>query len=127
MSASASTEEFIELLNAEQHVDLQKLKDFARHGVQPTVRGEVWLYLLGVLSDDKSESSSWSFPADRIRRLTSLARSRDDICQKQVPRIRWPGQAQCTAGKEDPERVRTLLSPLAHGPAPGRENVGSIR
>lgn len=36
-------------------VDLQKLRDYARHGVQPTVRGEVWLYLLGVLSADKSK------------------------------------------------------------------------
>lgn len=54
-SAAASTEEFIEVLNAEQHVDLQKLRDYARHGVQPSVRGEVWLYLLGVLSDDKSQ------------------------------------------------------------------------
>lgn len=54
-SAAASTEEFIEVLNAEQHVEIQKLRDYARHGVQPAVRGEVWLYLLGVLSDDKSQ------------------------------------------------------------------------
>lgn len=52
---SATVEEYIELLNAEQHVDLQKLRDYARHGVQPEVRGEVWLYLLGVLSDDKGQ------------------------------------------------------------------------
>lgn len=53
--SSATVEEFVELLNAEQHVDLQKLRDLARHGVQPQVRGEVWLYLLGVLSDDKGQ------------------------------------------------------------------------
>ncbi len=53
--SSATVEEFVELLNAEQHVDLQKLRDLARHGVQPSVRGEVWLYLLGVLSDDKGQ------------------------------------------------------------------------
>lgn len=53
--SSATIEEFVELLNAEQHVDLQKLRDLARHGVQPQVRGEVWLYLLGVLSDDKGQ------------------------------------------------------------------------
>lgn len=52
---SATVEEYVELLNAEQHVDLQKLRDLARHGVQPQVRGEVWLYLLGVLSDDKGQ------------------------------------------------------------------------
>ncbi|KAJ9475656.1 Rab-GAP TBC domain-containing protein [Pseudozyma hubeiensis] len=53
--SSSTVEEFVELLNAEQHVDLQKLRDLARHGVQPSVRGEVWLYLLGVLSDDKGQ------------------------------------------------------------------------
>ncbi|PWZ01846.1 hypothetical protein BCV70DRAFT_185391 [Testicularia cyperi] len=55
MTSSATVEEYVELLNAEQHVDLQKLRDYARHGVQPEVRGEVWLYLLGVLSDDKGQ------------------------------------------------------------------------
>ncbi|WFD31836.1 hypothetical protein MSPP1_002876 [Malassezia sp. CBS 17886] len=48
-------EEFLELLNEEQHLDLSKLRNYARHGVQPQVRGEVWLYLLGVLSSDKSQ------------------------------------------------------------------------
>ncbi|PWN52160.1 hypothetical protein IE53DRAFT_385426 [Violaceomyces palustris] len=56
--SSTTVEEYIELLNAEQHVDLQKLRDFARHGIQPEVRGEVWLYLLGVLSDDKGQEMS---------------------------------------------------------------------
>ncbi|KDN52685.1 hypothetical protein K437DRAFT_253880 [Tilletiaria anomala UBC 951] len=53
--SGATVEEYIELLNAEQHVDLPKLRAYARHGVQPSVRGEVWLYLLGVLSSDKSQ------------------------------------------------------------------------
>lgn len=48
-------EEFIELLNEEQHIDITKLRNYARHGVHPEVRGEVWLYLLGVLSVDKSQ------------------------------------------------------------------------
>lgn len=42
-------------------VDLEKLRDYARHGVQPGVRGEVWLYLLGVLSADKSEYHELAF------------------------------------------------------------------
>ncbi|WFD28298.1 hypothetical protein MNAN1_003306 [Malassezia nana] len=48
-------EEFLEILNEEQHLDLAKLRNYARHGVHPQVRGEVWLYLLGVLSADKSQ------------------------------------------------------------------------
>ncbi|KOS13422.1 ankyrin repeat-containing protein [Malassezia pachydermatis] len=48
-------EEFLEILNEEQHLDLAKLRNYARHGIHPQVRGEVWLYLLGVLSSDKSQ------------------------------------------------------------------------
>ena len=55
MSTGATVEEYIELLSAEQHVDLTKLRAYARHGVQSSVRGEAWLYLLGILSADKSQ------------------------------------------------------------------------
>ncbi|PKI83623.1 hypothetical protein MVES1_002757 [Malassezia vespertilionis] len=48
-------EEFLELLNEEQYLDLNKLRNYARHGIQPQVRGEVWLYLLGVLAANKSQ------------------------------------------------------------------------
>ncbi|CAO1623287.1 unnamed protein product [Jaminaea pallidilutea] len=51
---AASVEEFVELLSSEQHVDIAKLRHLARHGIHASVRGEVWLYLLGVLSADKS-------------------------------------------------------------------------
>ncbi|PWN29211.1 hypothetical protein BDZ90DRAFT_141248 [Jaminaea rosea] len=52
---SASLEEFVELLSSEQHVDISRLRHLARHGIHPAVRGEVWMYLLGVLSADKSQ------------------------------------------------------------------------
>ncbi|CAO1630309.1 unnamed protein product [Parajaminaea phylloscopi] len=52
---AASVEEFIELLASEQYVDIPRLRHLARHGVHPAVRGEVWMYLLGVLSSDKSQ------------------------------------------------------------------------
>ncbi|KAM0787339.1 hypothetical protein ACM66B_003428 [Microbotryomycetes sp. NB124-2] len=51
---SVSADEFLDVLNAEQYVDLDKLRSFARYGVPATVRGEVWLYLLGVLSQDRT-------------------------------------------------------------------------
>ena len=60
---------YIQLLNAEQYVQVKKLRDNARHGISPSVRGvcraargrvmadeqEVWMYLLDVLSADKTQ------------------------------------------------------------------------
>ncbi|KAK4046161.1 hypothetical protein OIV83_006302 [Microbotryomycetes sp. JL201] len=51
---SVSADEFLDVLNAEQYVDLDKLRSFARYGIPANVRGEVWLYLLGVLSQDRT-------------------------------------------------------------------------
>lgn len=51
---STNLQDYIEVLNAEQHVQVDKLKENARHGIAPRVRGEVWLYLLNVLSEDKT-------------------------------------------------------------------------
>lgn len=48
-------DEFAELLSAETFVDLDKLRDVARHGIPQVYRGEVWKYLLGIASPDKSE------------------------------------------------------------------------
>lgn len=36
-------------------MDIARLRHLSRHGVHPAVRGEVWMYLLGVLSPDKSQ------------------------------------------------------------------------
>ncbi|KAI9639808.1 uncharacterized protein MKK02DRAFT_29781 [Dioszegia hungarica] len=51
---STNLQDYVELLNAEQHVQVDKLRDNARHGITPRVRGEVWMYLLGVLTEDKT-------------------------------------------------------------------------
>ncbi|SCV67458.1 BQ2448_5069 [Microbotryum intermedium] len=51
---SANLDEFTDTLNAEQYVDLQKLRSYSRYGIPPVIRGEVWLYLLGVLSPDRT-------------------------------------------------------------------------
>ncbi|KAL1406996.1 hypothetical protein Q8F55_006409 [Vanrija albida] len=47
-------QDYLELLSAEQHVQVDKLREAARNGVLPKVRGEVWMYLLGVLDSDKT-------------------------------------------------------------------------
>ncbi|KAM0752113.1 RabGAP/TBC [Meredithblackwellia eburnea MCA 4105] len=51
---AALLEEVEETLNAEQMVDLPKLRAFARYGIPASIRGEVWLYLLEVLSPDRT-------------------------------------------------------------------------
>ncbi|EIW70629.1 hypothetical protein TREMEDRAFT_29209, partial [Tremella mesenterica DSM 1558] len=45
------------LLNAEQYVPITKLRENARHGISSRVRGEVWMYLLEILSSDKTNES----------------------------------------------------------------------
>jgi hypothetical protein len=53
-----SAMDFVELLSAETLVDLDKLRAAARFGVPDEVRGEVWLYLLGVEGPDKADELS---------------------------------------------------------------------
>ncbi|WVF71480.1 hypothetical protein IAT40_006286 [Kwoniella sp. CBS 6097] len=55
---STHLQDWVELLNAEQHVQVDKLREHARHGIASRVRGEVWLYLLDVLSEDKTAEIS---------------------------------------------------------------------
>ncbi|KAI9137319.1 ankyrin repeat-containing protein [Paraphysoderma sedebokerense] len=55
---SSTVDEFAELLNAEVHIDIDKLRDSARHGVPEEVRGQVWKYLLGVEEPDRSHEMS---------------------------------------------------------------------
>ncbi|RXK34924.1 hypothetical protein M231_07829 [Tremella mesenterica] len=73
---SSSMQDFVELLNAEQYVPITKLRENARHGISSRVRGvsgffvtssnlsslyyrasEVWMYLLEILSSDKTNES----------------------------------------------------------------------
>ncbi|EPQ29645.1 uncharacterized protein PFL1_02865 [Pseudozyma flocculosa PF-1] len=105
---SATVEEYIELLNAEQHVDLQKLRDYARHGTQPDVRGEVWLYLLGVLSDDKGQE------------MTSVRSKYLEYEQmdKHSPALEKRIRAECS---------RYYQKRLAARPPPGRSLMQSSR
>jgi len=54
---SGSLLDFTELLNPDDDdgfVDVVKLREYAAHGIPAEIRGDVWLYLLGVVSSDKS-------------------------------------------------------------------------
>ncbi|KAI9327415.1 rab-GTPase-TBC domain-containing protein [Zopfochytrium polystomum] len=53
-----TTSDFVELLSAETHVDIDKVRSAARHGIPNEVRGEVWKYLLGVEVPDKTDELS---------------------------------------------------------------------
>ncbi|KAF9951774.1 hypothetical protein BGZ72_006775 [Mortierella alpina] len=57
-SMSITVEEYEEVLNAEVWVEVNKLRDYARHGISREVRGEVWLYLLGIQQADRSKEVS---------------------------------------------------------------------
>ncbi|KAL0075358.1 rab-GTPase-TBC domain-containing protein [Phycomyces blakesleeanus] len=47
--------DFTDILQSEVHVDLERLRILARHGVPNQLRGEVWMYLLGVQDADRSK------------------------------------------------------------------------
>ncbi|KAI1316473.1 hypothetical protein EDD11_009963 [Mortierella claussenii] len=57
-SMSITVEEYEEVLNAEVWVEINKLRDYARHGISREVRGDVWLYLLGIQEADRSKEVS---------------------------------------------------------------------
>ena len=50
---ASSADEYRELLSSEMFVELDKLRDIAKHGVPEALRGDVWCYLLGVHHPDK--------------------------------------------------------------------------
>ncbi|KAE8239097.1 hypothetical protein A4X13_0g8253, partial [Tilletia indica] len=66
-------QEFADVMSAEQLVDLQKLRDLARRGVPFEVRGDVWMYLLGVLAADTSNEES--LIRERLAEYDSLNKS----------------------------------------------------
>ncbi|KAI8605910.1 rab-GTPase-TBC domain-containing protein [Dissophora ornata] len=53
-----TVEEYEEVLSSEVWVEVPKLRDYARYGISREVRGEVWLYLLGVQDADRSKEVS---------------------------------------------------------------------
>ena len=57
---ASTAEEVRELLNAEVVVEVAQLRDIAQHGLPNEVRGEVWMYLLGVQHPDKSRELTMS-------------------------------------------------------------------
>ncbi|KAL9933911.1 hypothetical protein V8E36_006993 [Tilletia maclaganii] len=76
---SPSAQEFADVMQAEQLVDLQKLKDLARRGVPFEVRGDVWMYLLGVLAADTSNEES--LIRERLAEYGSLNKSNKKLEQ----------------------------------------------
>ncbi|KAL1914256.1 uncharacterized protein VTP21DRAFT_9070 [Calcarisporiella thermophila] len=54
----AALSEFKETLSSEVYVDIEKLRDSARHGIPAEVRRDVWKFLLGVEEADRSKELS---------------------------------------------------------------------
>ncbi|KAF9370594.1 hypothetical protein CPB97_002618 [Podila verticillata] len=51
-------EEFQEILSAEVNLEITKLCEYSRHGIPKSIRGEAWLFLLGVKDADRSREIS---------------------------------------------------------------------
>ncbi|KAI8907279.1 rab-GTPase-TBC domain-containing protein [Gorgonomyces haynaldii] len=85
---ATTDEDFIEILNAEQQVDLDRLRQAAWHGIPDSVRGHVWTYLLGVKKADKSHEH---------QRLEELS---DNEAQFVVKRLRGEINRYCQNRKQ---------------------------
>ncbi|KAG0082007.1 hypothetical protein BGZ92_011934 [Podila epicladia] len=51
-------EEFQDILSAEVLIEITKLREYSRHGIPKSVRGEAWLFLLGIKDADRSKEIS---------------------------------------------------------------------
>ncbi|KAJ2313786.1 hypothetical protein IWW54_001300 [Coemansia sp. RSA 2705] len=54
LRSALAREDFVELLESEVFIDVNKLRKCARHGIPDELRGEVWKFLLGVEKSDRS-------------------------------------------------------------------------
>ncbi|KAJ1557430.1 hypothetical protein HK096_007315, partial [Nowakowskiella sp. JEL0078] len=77
---SLSAEEFQEVINAEVDIDMVKLRNASRHGIPDLIRGDVWLYLLGVKTPDKIHELA-SSEAKRNEYI-SFAKENSDISKR---------------------------------------------
>jgi hypothetical protein len=80
----SSTEEgFLELLEGEVSVDMDKLRDVGMHGIPDNVRGEVWKYLLGVCKPEHPEGQERSLQQDYLavdkNNVETLRQIRKDV------------------------------------------------
>ncbi|KAF7727441.1 hypothetical protein EC973_007510 [Apophysomyces ossiformis] len=69
----STVNDFLELLQSEVHVDLERLRILARHGIPAQLRGEVWMYLLGVQQADRCKK--FFFLSEDERSKTKLIHS----------------------------------------------------
>ncbi|KAG0203181.1 hypothetical protein BGX28_004448 [Mortierella sp. GBA30] len=58
VEGTITIEEYDEVLSAEVWVDVPKLRTYASDGIPREIRGEVWLYLLGIRDADRSKEVS---------------------------------------------------------------------
>lgn len=77
---ASSEEDYHELLNVEQYVDVDKLRELAQYGVPSSVRGQVWKYLLGVAGPDKS--SELTDVMNQSRDYLDMQGSNSDVVKK---------------------------------------------
>lgn len=70
---ATTAEEFQELLNAEQQVDIPRLCSAASHGIPDNVRPAVWSLLLGIHSNKSLQSYRSSPDHESIRQIRGEA------------------------------------------------------
>eukprot|EP01137_Pigoraptor_chileana_P019258 Opistho-2@80037 len=110
----ATVQDFFELLQQDAHIDMEKLRDLAQHGVPSAVRGEVWKLLLGVAQPDQGEevsnSKAQTVEYERFRREHSDVVSPETLKRMEGEIKRYHPEIDALQGDGKKNALQTVVS-----------------
>ena len=109
-----------EVLESETHVDMDKLLSLCQHGLPAALRGEAWMYLLGVSPPEKSEEMSLGKRmgqefAELERALLPQSSELTRSVKGEVKRRRARAPQEASRDAKTRQRLERLLRCYKHG------------
>ena len=109
-----------EVLESETHVDMDKLLSLCQHGLPAVLRGEAWMYLLGVSPPEKSEEMSLGKRmgqefAELERALLPQSSELTRCVKGEVKRRRARAPQEASRDAKTRQRLERLLRCYMHG------------
>ena len=108
------------MLESETHVDMDKLLSLCQHGLPAVLRGEAWMYLLGVSPPEKSEEMSLGKRmgqefAELERALLPQSSELTRCVKGEVKRRRARAPQEASRDAKTRQRLERLLRCYMHG------------
>jgi len=108
------------VLESETHVDMDKLLSLCQHGLPAVLRGEAWMYLLGVSPPEKSEEMSLGKRmgqefAELERALLPQSSELTRCVKGEVKRRRARAPQEASRDAKTRQRLERLLRCYMHG------------